>query len=78
MAQFFTRFMKGMVEDVLVERLSNNKAVQRMAVSAVKSAEEAQATLSDPSKVKESASGFFAALKSEIAKDFGGGKTHKT
>lgn len=76
MSQFFGRFLKGMVEDVVVEKLSNSKTFQKMAVNVVQTTEAAQKAVNDVAnnpearaKVFDTATSFFDALKAEIAKD---------
>lgn len=76
MSQFFGRFLKSMVEDHLVEKLSNSKTFQKVAVSVVQTTEAAQKAVSDPEarlQATQTAASFFSALKAEIAKDMGAG-----
>lgn len=78
MAQFVTRWLKSMVEDVVVEKLANNKTFQRVAVSAVETTQKAQkaaaelgSSASARTEVIETASSFFTALRAEMVKDLG-------
>jgi len=74
MAGLFGRIFRQWFENAIVDKLAESRTMQRVAVGAVKSAQEAQRMAEeaskDPGKVKE---GFFAlvdALKREASKDF--------
>jgi 16S rRNA C1402 N4-methylase RsmH len=73
MAGLFGRIFRQWAEEAVVNRLAESKHFQRAAVSAVKTAESAQSAIEegmrDPTKVKETATSFFSALKAEITKD---------
>ncbi len=74
MAGLFGRIFRQWFENAIVEKLSESRAMQRMAVSAVNSAKGAQKLAEeaskDPSKVSDGLMALFSALKQEASKDF--------
>jgi len=64
MAAFITRIFKSFVEDVLVQRISDSRAVQQLAVRAVDASKGAKTALENPETIRK----FATELWSEVAK----------
>ena len=64
MAAFITRIFKSFVEDVLVQRISDSRAVQQLAVRAVDASNSAKSALENPETIRK----FATELWSEVAK----------
>jgi len=77
MAGLFARIFKQWAEEAVVNKLADSAAFQKVAVSAVGAAQEAQrlatAAAADPTQITNGLSAFWGALKAEAAKDLGGG-----
>ncbi len=73
MAGLFGRIFRQWFESAIVDKLAESKAMQRVAVGAVRSAQEAQRLAEeagkDPSKVRDGIFALFSALKHEASKD---------
>jgi hypothetical protein len=71
MAAFITRIVKTFVEDVLVQKISDHPAVQRMAVRAVDTQREAQRALESPNNAKQFFSEVWTELQKHAQRDLG-------
>ena len=71
MSAFITRIVKTFVEDVLVQKISDHPAVQRMAVRAVDTQREAQRALESPNNAKQFFSEVWTELQKHVQRDLG-------
>ena len=75
MAGLFARIFKQWAEEAIVNKLADNRSMQKAAVGAVAAAQEAQrlaeTAAKDPSQVVAGLSSLWSALKAEASKDLG-------
>ena len=73
MAGLFGRIFRQWFESAIVDKLADSKAMQNLAVGAVRSAKEAQrlteAAAKDPTQVTQGLAALFEALKKEASRD---------
>ena len=73
MAGLFGRIFRQWFESAIVDKLADSKAMQNLAVGAVRGAKEAQrlteAAAKDPAKVTQGLAALFEALKQEASRD---------
>jgi len=69
MAAFITRLFKSFVEDVLVQRISDSRAVQQLAVRAVDASKGAKTALENPETIRKFASELWSEVAKQAEKD---------
>jgi len=69
MAGMFSRIIKQYVEDIVVNKLSDNKTIQQLAVKGVETTKQVGESLKDPSAIAKFASEIFDELKKQAAED---------
>lgn len=69
MAGMFSRIIKQYVEDIVVNKLSDNKTIQNLAVKGVETTKQMGETLKDPSAVAKFATDIINEIKRQAAED---------
>ena len=69
MAAFLARIFKSFVEDVLVQRISDSRAVQQLAVRAVDASKGAKTALENPETIRKFASELWSEVAKQAEKD---------